>query len=244
MIDIHCHILPQMDDGPSSLEEALALARFCVEDGITHIIATPHCHKYIHHLRETILPKVEEFNRQLQEASIALMVLPGSEIQVVNTVEYQREYEAGLLCHLCDDPAFTLVEFNWAYELFPPNTVELLRWLVKKGTQPILAHPERHPYFVNNKELLDSLVDTGAWVQITVDSILGNHGPDPRHAAKLLLGRYHDCVLATDAHNTKRCSGLSKGYDWVRAELGDDACDSMLKRTEQILLTMQLHGKV
>src|SRR5579871_201814 len=93
MVDLHCHILPKIDDGTTSMDEALTMAKFCVADGITHIFATPHCHRYIHLLRADILPRVAELNSQLEAAKIPLKILPGSEIQVTDTAEYRREFE-------------------------------------------------------------------------------------------------------------------------------------------------------
>src|SRR5258708_855984 len=119
MIDLHCHILPQIDDGAQSMEEALAMARFCVADGITHVVATPHCHRYIHSLKADVLPRVELFNERLRSMEIPLTILPGSEIQVTNTAEYRQEFEKGVFCHLGDGRDFTLLEFNWKRELFP-----------------------------------------------------------------------------------------------------------------------------
>src|SRR5262245_62037679 len=110
MIDIHCHILPKLDDGPESLDESLRMARYFVEDGVSCVVATPHCHRYIHLLRSDIVPRVAELNRELQVAGIPLLILPGSEIQVTDTDEYRREFEAGLYCHLGDGRAFTLLE--------------------------------------------------------------------------------------------------------------------------------------
>src|SRR5436190_15772014 len=110
MLDLHCHILPDVDDGASSLEESLAMARFCVRDGITHITATPHCHRFTRMLRADILPHVARLNENLAHAGVPLTILPGSEIRVTTTAEYRREYEAGLYCHLGDSRAFTLVE--------------------------------------------------------------------------------------------------------------------------------------
>src|SRR5438105_13382454 len=113
MLDLHCHILPGIDDGAASLDEALALARFCVRDGITHVVATPHCHRHLRLLRNDILPHVARFNEDLATAAVPLTVLPGSEVQVIDTRAYRREFEAGLYCHLGDRRAFTLLEFSW-----------------------------------------------------------------------------------------------------------------------------------
>jgi protein-tyrosine phosphatase len=112
MLDIHCHILPGVDDGASSLDESLAMARFYARDGVTHVVATPHCHRYCRLLRADILPHVARLNEALAEAGIALTVLPGSEVQVTDSAAYRREFDAGLYCHLGDDPTFTLLEFN------------------------------------------------------------------------------------------------------------------------------------
>src|SRR5262245_5863232 len=121
MIDLHCHILPNIDDGPSSLDESLAMARYFVSDGMTHVFATPHCHRYVHKLRADILPRVKAYNEQLQREQIPLCILPGSEIQVIDTAEYRREFEAGVYCHLGDNRSYTLLEFNWAREAFPAD---------------------------------------------------------------------------------------------------------------------------
>src|SRR2546421_12695894 len=121
MLDLHCHILPGIDDGAASLDEALAMARLCVQDGITHIAATPHCHKRLRLLRPDILPQVADLNDALARAGLPLKILPGSEIQVIDTTAYRDDYEAGLYCHLGDRRDFTLLEFGWIPEQYPPD---------------------------------------------------------------------------------------------------------------------------
>lgn len=235
MLDLHCHILPGVDDGSASLEESLAMARFCVADGITHIVATPHCHRHIHLLRADILPHVARLNVALRASGIPLTVLPGSEIQVTDSAEYRREFEAGLFCHLGDDPAFTLLEFNWKGELYPADAVELVRWLRDRGTTPIVAHPERHGFFVKDPGRLRTLADAGAWLQVTVDSLIGNHGAAPRAAGERMLEEFPVAVLATDAHNIKRCSGLAVGYGWVRERFGEGRAEDLRRRAATVL---------
>jgi protein-tyrosine phosphatase len=239
MVDLHCHILPKVDDGAASWDEALAMARFCVADGITHIFATPHCHRHVHLLRADVVPRVAQLNSQLESATIPVTILPGSEIQVTDTTAYRREFEAGLYCHLGDGRAFTLLEFNWAREQFPPDATALIGWIRAQGMTPILAHPERHDYFSKEPALLQALTEAGAWVQVTVDSLLGNHGPAPKVAGEAILRLYPDAVLATDAHNLRRCSGLSAGYAWAREHLGQKRTDDLRARADQVLTRVE-----
>jgi protein-tyrosine phosphatase len=235
MIDLHCHILPGVDDGPASLDEALWMARRLAADGVSHVFATPHCHRSIHLLRDDILPRVAGFNDQLREAGVRLTVLPGSEIQAADPAEYRREFEAGLFCHYGDTPVFTLLEWGWRREQYPEDAAGLVRWVRERGTTPIIAHPERYPYFQKDMGMLRPLAETGAWMQVTVDSLLGNHGQAARELGEEVLRVYPDAVLATDAHSRGRCSGLSEGFAWVREHLSSGREAGLRSRAEQVL---------
>jgi protein-tyrosine phosphatase len=235
MFDLHCHILPGVDDGASSLEEALAMARFCVRDGITHVVATAHCHRHLRLLRADILPHVARLNAELAGAGVPLAVLPGSEVQVTDTAAYRNDFEAGRYCHLGDGRAFTLLEFNWKDEFYPPDAPELVRWLRGRGKTPVVAHPERHGFFGKDPARLRALVDAGAWLQVTVDSLLGNHGPAPQSFGEELLRAHPEAVLATDSHNLLRCSGLSAGFAWVRDRLGAGRAEELRLRADHVL---------
>jgi protein-tyrosine phosphatase len=239
MLDLHCHILPGIDDGAASLAEALAMARFSVQDGITHVVATPHCHSRCHLLRNDVLPHVTRFQDALAEAEIPLTVLPGSEIQVVHPAEYRREFEAGRFCHLGDSRRFTLLEFSWQERKFPADAAELIAWIRDQGLTPIVAHPERYRLLTEEPDRLAALVEAGAWLQVTVDSLLGNHGPRPQSAGEELLRTYPLAVLATDAHNLSRCSGLSVGYAWVREQLGRAREAELRSRAAEVLAAIQ-----
>jgi protein-tyrosine phosphatase len=234
MIDLHCHILPNVDDGPATLQEALAVARFAVADGITHVVATPHCHRHIRMVRALVLPHVRRFNEALADSEVPLTVLPGSEIQVHDSDRYRREFEAGLYCHLGDRPAFTLLEFAWDVHRYPADAPELIGWLRERGTTPIVAHPERYKFFRDDPTMLQAVADAGAWFQVTADSLLGNHGELPQSFGTEILGRYPEVVLATDAHNVRRCSGLTAGYDWVRDRFGAGREGELRERAERV----------
>jgi protein-tyrosine phosphatase len=235
MLDLHCHILPEVDDGAASLDEALAMSRFCVRDGITHVVATPHCHHLTRLLRSDILPQVTLLNEKLTLAGVPLTILAGSEVQVSDTAAYRRDFEASLYCHLGDGRAFTLLEFPWKEELYPADAPELVSWLHRQGMTAIIAHPERQSFFEVNSKHLQRLVEAGAWLQMTADSLLGNHGPAPRSFGEKLLRSYSEVVLATDAHNLRRCSGLSAGYEWVQERFGAQRADELRSRAQLVL---------
>jgi protein-tyrosine phosphatase len=188
------------------------MARFCVQDGIFHVVATPRYHRYARVLRTDILGHVSRLNEGLAKAAVPLTILPGSEVQVTDASEYCRDFEAGVFCHLGDGRAFTLLEFGWQDELYPPDAPGLIEWLRGRGMTPIVAHPERHRYFVQDPVRLRALVEAGAWLQVTVDSLLGNQGSASQSSGEGLLRTYADVLLATDAHNLRRCSGLSAGF--------------------------------
>ena len=211
------------------------MARFCVQDGITHVTATPHCHRHTRLLRADILPHVARLNEELSRNAIPLTILPGSEIQITDTSDYRSDFEAGLYCHLGDGRAFTLLEFSWNPELYPNDAHELVRWLRGRGMTPIVAHPERQRFLGEDPPRLRELVDAGAWLQVTVDSLLGKHGPAAQESGEALLQLYPQVVLATDAHNLKRCSGLSAGFAWVRNKLGTQRAEDLQARAEEVL---------
>ena len=220
------------------------MARFCVQDGITHIVATPHCHRRLRLLRADILPQVARFNDQLAQAGVPLTILPGSEVQITDTAAYRSDFEAGLYCHLGDGSAFTLLEFNWGREAYPLDAPDLIGWLRGRGMIPILAHPERHDFFRDDPSRLRALVQAGAWLQVTVDSLLGNHGRMPQSAGEELLGTYPEAVLlATDAHNLRRCSGLSAGYAWVRGHFGVTREEELQARAGEALSVLLRSAK-
>jgi protein-tyrosine phosphatase len=216
------------------------MARFCVRDGITHVAATPHCNRSWPLMRADVLPHVARFSEELVRAGVPLVVLPGAEIQVADTGAYRADFEAGLFCHLGDARDFTLLEFSWNKGLYPADAPELIAWLHGRGMTPIVAHPERHGFFRDDPPRLRALVKAGAWLQVTVDSLLGNHGPEPRRAGEALLETYSEIVLATDAHNTQRCSGLSAGYEWVRDRFGTGRAGELKERADQVLARLLL----
>ena len=204
-------------------------------EGITHIVATPHCNQNLHLFRPEIIPQVAHLNEQAQNHELQIVVLPGSEIALYDVKLYRHNYSEGRYCHLGDRPAYSLLEFPWQRDRFPKGAIELMPWLREQGTRPIIAHPERTPCLRTNFDIIRAFVEAGAWLQITVDSLLGNMSTMARDTARELMEEHEHIVLATDSHGLNRCSGLRIGYATVREWFGASREQDIRTRTNSIL---------
>ncbi len=235
MIDIHTHILPELDDGARSSTEALEMIERMERDGITHVVATPHCNQNAPLFRDDINPRVEALNTLLASLKSKITVLPGSEISLFNSEDFRAHYDSGEFCHLGDKPLYTLIEFPWRDEQVPADALQTIEWLIAQGTTPIIAHPERTPYLRGNPRLIQDLVKCGAILQLTVDSVLGVTSTQSKTMSEMLLRAFEPIVIASDSHNLGRCSGLSAGYEKVAQKFGKGRADLMRSYSNSIL---------
>jgi protein-tyrosine phosphatase len=202
MIDIHCHLLPGVDDGPKSMEEALEMARLAVKNGITHAVITPHITpgRYDNTL-DSLFMVYDEFSRALRENHIPLQTALASEVRldpvIINMVE------SGTLPFLGDYDGHQLLLLEFPYTSIPPGALELAQWLVKRRIKPVIAHPERHRTIINNVKTLEPYLKAGCLVQITAGSLSGIFGDIPKKTAIKLLELGWVTVMASDAHNNK-----------------------------------------
>lgn len=215
MIDLHSHVLPGIDDGPRTLDGALALARAAMATGTRRIAATPHVdHNYSpqpHEIRVAVMA----LNLMLRRAGIELEVVPGAEIAVTRLADLSDEALRRL--RLSDGP-YLLIEsphVSVAAGLEPA-----IRDLHARGYRVLLAHPERSPAFLREPRRLRRLVDDGALCSITAASLSGQFGRTVRRYALDMLreGVVHD--IASDAHDTeRRPPGLLSGLAAAEAAL-------------------------
>ena len=199
MIDMHCHILPAVDDGSNSLEESIEMARIAWNNGIDTIIATPH---YIQDAkpfnRNHNSEVLEVFKKELMINKIGIEILLGNEVYV--TPDAVKLLEMGEMATL-NDSRYVLMEFPM---MDIPLYVESLIYELKlKGFIPVIAHPERNAKIIENPNILHSYISKGALAQTNIPSVLGKYGEDIQETAKILLK--HDMVhfLGTDAHTCK-----------------------------------------
>jgi len=219
VIDIHSHILPKIDDGARSMNEALKMAAIAFADGIEQMVCTPHLFNGLSN--NPLFPEIEDRVSELQNAigGTGLKVLPGSEVRV--TTDFPTHARENLLTAL-NRKTYVLVELPTPS--VPKGARLWFRNLKLQGMKPILAHPERNIEIQRYPWIVADLVAEGVLTQITAMSVAGQFGTAAKICADSLLR--HNCVhfLATDTHRPeKRPPVLSRGRDAAAAIIGADA---------------------
>lgn len=199
MIDLHCHILPGLDDGPVKLDQALAMARVAADDGVTHVVATPHHRPPAYVVsRRDVEREVVLFNRRLDEAGIALEVLPGAEVAL--RPELAAEARRGGVTCLGWQGRYFCLELGEAGA--PEGLKDLVFQLRLQGLTPIITHPER--LVDRDWEWLAELVELGCLGQVTAMALTGRMGRPQRKAARELLQQGLAHLVASDGHGPER----------------------------------------
>jgi protein-tyrosine phosphatase len=234
MIDLHTHILPGVDDGVKSEEEALAFARMAVADGIKVTVATPHCKEGSwENDRKLVLERVAALQATLRAEGIDLELQPGAEVHLAP--ELVERVEDGRAPTLADNGKTLLLELSLSQ--YPVELEKLIFELKLAGLEIVLAHPERIRYFQEHPDRYEAVVRGGAWGQITTGSILGLFGTDAREYSEELLRKGLVHVLASDAHSTrKRCPVLSEALEAIVPLVGERYAQSMVESTPRALL--------
>ena len=196
MIDLHCHVLPGIDDGPLTTEGSLALARAAAAAGTRTLVATPHVSWGYPNDADTIARLVKEVNTRLAAEPIALDVRPGAEIAITRVLDIEPAQLARLGLGggpwLLIEPPFAGVTMSLS---------EIVRDLQRQGHRIVLAHPERCQAFHDDPGMLDALVRDGAITSITAGSLVGQFGESVRRFALQLA---HDELIhnvVSDAHD-------------------------------------------
>lgn len=218
-IDIHCHIMPGVDDGAPNMETSLEMLRIADKNDITHIILTPH-HKPMHH---NVSPQHNVlYRKKLQEAAraegIKAKLFSGNEIYYSD--ETMDELLQGEVCSLAGSD-YVLVEFH------PTNPYKAIQnamyRVMSAGYIPIVAHVERYSDIVTNPGHVDDLIDMGCLIQVNASSVMGKYGLGIGHFTKTLLKQEKVHFIASDAHDTKsRAPKLSECRKYVERKFGEE----------------------
>lgn len=200
MIDIHCHLLPGIDDGAGDIETALQLARMAVDNGIEKAVLTPHIQPGLYdNTRTGIESALADFRGALAEAGIPLDVRAAAEMRITPEISRLLEQdELPLLGELNGDKVF-LLEFPHSH--IPPGSDRLIDRLLNHGIRPLIAHPERNKDVIRHLEKITPFVAAGCLLQLTAGSVAGQFGEACAQRSREMLERDWVTVLASDAHN-------------------------------------------
>ena len=193
MIDLHSHILPELDDGAQSLEESLAMARMAVDSGVTDMVATPHC---MGERSREVMDAYHFLREALWEANIPLNLHPGMEI--FGSHAAARMLKEGKLLTL-NGSRYPLVEFAFLSD--GEEETVILRSLLRAGYRPVAAHTERYSYIQQMPQLINLWHKMGCLMQINRGSLLGRFGSRAQFSAMELVERGFAAVVASDAHS-------------------------------------------
>ena len=199
MYDLHCHLLPGIDDGPKTIDQSLALARAAVEQGITHILCTPHYNPAYPNTKTEILQAVQEFEAVLKKNDLPLEIQAGQEVHI--KPDLIEDIKKNKIIFWGNKEQFLLIEFpTFSVPLFSERIFDTLAGLNKI---PIIVHPERNYYFMKDPNRLIPFIQLGALVQVTAGSIRGKFGKDSQKCAVKMVKNNLAHIISSDAHNLK-----------------------------------------
>lgn len=212
MIDIHHHLLWGLDDGASSREISLAMARMAAADGITHVVCSPHANSRYAYQPQVISEKIADLQSLLDRERIALKLGHGCDFHLSYDNIQEAKADPGRFS--INGLGYLLVEIP-DYGV-PPGLTETFYELQLTGLTPILTHPERNPTLQSDQPRLIDWLRGGVLVQVTAGSVLGRMGKHAEKMAHMLLANRWVHFLATDAHNaTSRPPAMREAFDLV-----------------------------
>jgi protein-tyrosine phosphatase len=228
MIDIHSHILPGIDDGARSLDEALSMLCMAVDQGVTTQVLTPHIHQgRFDNTKQAIEQRFNVFRDKVNGANLPIKLLLGAELRIGPEIMALVATDGIPCLGEVDGKKTFLLEFP--RNEIPFGSDNLVRWLLAKNYLPVIVHPERNSTFLHHRDKLQVFIDLGCPLQITASSLTGKFGADVQQMAEKLLIAKQVSVIASDCHNLKgRSPDLLAGYQHAKSIVGHQAALSLV----------------
>ena len=223
MVDLHCHILPALDDGAATMEEAVAMAESAIADGVTHVVATPHSSNEYHF----DFARVRELRDEVQaRVGDRLKIAIGCDFHL--NPENLESLRKNARQYCINQHHYLLLEFN-EFSI-PPSLDQTLHEIQLAGVQPIITHPERNGILRARPERLKKWVHLGCFAQVTGGALTGNFGAGAQQDALRWIGDGLIHFVASDAHNTRtRPLRLQPAYDVVVDRFGQEKARALFQ---------------
>jgi protein-tyrosine phosphatase len=233
MIDLHCHMLPGIDDGAPDEASSLEMARIAVADGIETTACTPHIYPGLYENDAAgIKTRVKALQSRLLEEGIALKLTIGADAHL--TPELLGRLKAGTAPSLAGGRYFLLEP---PHTIAPPRFSESMFDFVAAGYVPVLTHPERLSWIKQHYAVFVALVKSGVWMQITAGSLNGRFGAAAKYFGEKMLDEGLVHILATDAHSTHhRAPLLAEGRRAAEKYVGKDEARRLVFDRPQAIL--------
>jgi protein-tyrosine phosphatase len=222
MVDIHCHILPSLDDGAESLEISCAMAEMAIEDGVTHVIGTPHASQNHNFVPELVRERRDELQARFEGR---LVLATGCDFHL--SFENIQDIRQNPSRFTLNQKNYLLVEF--ADYSIPASLDQALHEMQLAGLRPIVTHPERNPLIRAQPERLHKWLQQGCYVQVTAQSLLGKFGKSAQEMTEQWLDEGAVHFVASDAHNvTSRPLRLKAAFDLLAKARGERVAQALL----------------
>ena len=238
MIDIHSHILPEVDDGPKSWEIAEAMCRMAAEDGIEHMVATPHSNDRYFYDRDYLSNLLRELQQRIGPRP-QLHIGCDFHLSFENMQSAIRNPER----YCIDETRYLLVEFN-NFNI-PQPLDDWLQQMCERGVVPIITHPERNPILQKSLERVLNWAEFGCAVQVTASAFTGSWGDRAGEAARWLMKKTAVHFVATDAHDiSRRPPVLSAARKLIAKNFGEDRALALVEGNPGAVIRNETLAKV
>ena len=228
MFDIHCHILPGVDDGSGNLNDSVEMAQLAAESGTEGIIATPHCNipgEFENYWNEELKSKLENLRRILKEKNIPVSIYAGQEVFLSRNFESRLENNGFITLN---GSRYMLVELD--FRIDEAAAVSRLGKLVSYGYVPIVAHPERYGFVIENPSVIKKLHSSDVLIQLNRGSLMGDFGTKIKRTADWLIANGLADFVASDAHSQySRTPAIADIYEYICENISYDYADILLK---------------
>jgi protein-tyrosine phosphatase len=228
MIDLHCHLLPGIDDGPKDMHTSLAMARIAEASGITHMVCTPHIHPGRYdNSAANIRIVCRQFAVAIAEAGIQVQVSYAAEVRFGS--ELMSMIDDGSIPFVGHWKGRKVMLLEFPHSGIPFGAEQMTRWLLSRGVMPMIVHPERNKGFMQQPARLRPFVQQGCLLQLTAGSVAGSFGDPAQELALDLIKQGVVSILASDAHNLlHRPPDMQPGFEAAKRILGEKSARRLI----------------